>query len=229
MFVRDYMTRHPMMAEPDMPAVDAQRLMAEARIRRLPVVGDGKRLLGLVTRQSLLVDPGKLGSLNMWDIAGYLSGLTLKDVMLKAADVVTVGPDLTIEEAARIMVEKKIGCLPVLEDGVVVGIITETDLLAQLASMMDLRCSRRARHRPDADRPQRAAWPGSSTRSPLKGWGINALGGSIYPKDPAQWDAVIKIEGVTKEEMIAVLKQVKGEAIIDVREDLEKSSELHSR
>ena len=84
MFVRDYMTRHPMMAEPDMPAVDAQRLMAEARIRRLPVVGDGKRLLGLVTRQSLLVDPGKLGSLNMWDIAGYLSGLTLKDVMLKA-------------------------------------------------------------------------------------------------------------------------------------------------
>ena len=129
-----------MMAEPDMPAVDAQRLMAEARIRRLPVVGDGKRLLGLVTRQSLLVDPGKLGSLNMWDIAGYLSGLTLKDVMLKAADVVTVGPDLTIEEAARIMVEKKIGCLPVLEDGVVVGIITETDLLAQLASMMDLRC-----------------------------------------------------------------------------------------
>ena len=159
MFVRDYMTRHPMMAEPDMPAVDAQRLMTEARIRRLPVVGDGKRLLGLVTRQSLLVDPGKLGSLNMWDIASYLSGLTLKDVMLKAADVVTVGPDLTIEEAARIMVEKKIGCLPVLEDGVVVGIITETDLLAQLASMMDLRCSRRARHGSDADRSSGRAGP----------------------------------------------------------------------
>ena len=140
MFVRDYMTRHPMMAQPDMPAVVAQRLMTEAHVRRLPVVGDGKRLLGLVTRQSLLVDPGKLGSLNMWDIAGYLSGLTVKDVMIKAGDVVTVGPDLTIEEAARIMVEQKIGCLPVLEDNVVIGIITETDLLAQLASMMDLRC-----------------------------------------------------------------------------------------
>jgi acetoin utilization protein AcuB len=200
-----------------MPAVDAQRLMAEARIRRLPVVGDGKRLLGLVTRQSLLVDPGKLGSLNMWDIASYLSGLTLKDVMLKAVDVVTVGPDLTIEEAARIMVEKKIGCLPVLEDGVVIGIITETDLLAQLASMMDLRCPGvRATVRMPTD--LRGGLARLVDAVAAKGWGINALGGSVYPKDPAQWDAVIKIEGVTKEEMIAVLKQVEGEAIIDVRE-----------
>ena len=217
MFVRDYMTRHPMMAEPDMPAVDAQRLMTEARIRRLPVVGDGKRLLGLVTRQSLLVDPGKLGSLNMWDIASYLSGLTLKDVMLKATDVVTVGPDLTIEEAARIMVEKKIGCLPVLEDGVVVGIITETDLLAQLASMMDLRCPGvRATVRMPTDLVGGLARLVNAVA--VKGWGINALGGSVYPKDPAQWDAVIKIEGVTKAEMIAVLKQVKDEEILDVRE-----------
>jgi acetoin utilization protein AcuB len=219
MFVRDYMTRHPMMAEPDMPAVDAQRLMAEARIRRLPVVGDGKRLLGLVTRQSLLVDPGKLGSLNMWDIASYLSGLTLKDVMLKAVDVVTVGPDLTIEEAARIMVEKKIGCLPVLdaERGVVIGIITETDLLAQLASMMDLHSPGvRATVRMPTD--LRGGLARLVDAVAAQGWGINALGGSVYPKNPALWDAVIKIEGVTKEEMIAVLKQVKGEEILDVRE-----------
>ena len=101
MLVRDYMTRHPLLADPEMSAVDAQRYMVEANIRRLPVVGDGKRLMGLVTCQSLLVDPGKLGSLNMWEIAGYLSRLTLKDVMIKAKDVTTIGPDLTIEEAAR--------------------------------------------------------------------------------------------------------------------------------
>jgi len=63
MLVRDYMTRHPLLADPEMSAVDAQRYMVEANIRRLPVVGDGKRFLGLVTRQSLLVDPGRLGSL----------------------------------------------------------------------------------------------------------------------------------------------------------------------
>lgn len=217
MFVRDYMTRHLMLAGPDMPAVEAQHLMAEARIRRLPVVGDGKRLLGLITRQSLLVDPGKLGSLNMWDIAGYLAGLTVKDVMIKAGDVVAVDPDRTIEEAARLMVEKKIGCLPVLDDDVVVGIITETDLLAQLTSMMDLHC-------PGVRATVRmpTAMVGGLARLvdavAAKGWGINALGGSVHPKDPSQWDAVIKIEGVTKEEMVAVLVHVEGEEVVDVRE-----------
>ena len=217
MLVRDYMTRHPLLAAPEMSAVDAQRYMVEANIRRLPVVGDGKRFLGLVTRQSLLVDPGRLGSLNMWEIAGYLSRVTLKDVMIKAKDVITIGPDLTIEEAARIMVEKKIGCLPVLEDDVVVGIITETDLLAQLASMMDLRSPGvRATIRMPTDLVGGLARLVDAVAA--MEWGINALGGSVYPKDPAKWDAVIKIEGVTKEEMIAVLKQVKGEEIIDVRE-----------
>lgn len=217
MLVKDYMTRHPLLADPDMSVVDAQRYMVEANIRRLPVVGDGKRLLGLVTRQSLLVDPARLGSLNMWELAGYLARLTVKDVMIKAKDVITIGPDLTIEEAARIMVEKKIGSLPVLEEGVVVGIITETDLLAQLASMMDLRCSGvRATVRMPTDLIGGLARLVNAVAA--KGWGINALGGSVFPKDPAQWDAVIKIEGVTKEEVLEVLRQVKDETVIDVRE-----------
>jgi acetoin utilization protein AcuB len=217
MLVRDYMTRHPLLADPEMSAVDAQRYMVEANIRRLPVVGDGKRLLGLVTRQSLLVDPGRLGSLNMWEIAGYLSRLTLKDVMIKVKDVINVGPDVTIEEAARIMVEKKIGCLPVLEDDVVVGIITETDLLAQLVSMMDLRQPGvRATVRMPTDLVGGLARLVDAVAA--KGWGINALGGSVFPKDPALWDAVIKIEGVTKDEMIEALRQVRDETVVDVRE-----------
>jgi hypothetical protein len=51
-----------------------------------------------------------------------------------------------------------------------------------------------------------------------QGWGIRALGGSVFPKDPSQWDAVIKIEGVTKEQLIAVLSRVAGQEIVDVRE-----------
>ena len=119
MLVKDYMTRHPLMAEPTMSIIAARRYMGENNIRHLPVVGDGKRLLGLVTRQTLLVDPGRLGSLDVWEIARTLSGLALEDVMTPAEDVITAGPDITIEEAARIMVENKIGCLPVLEEGVV--------------------------------------------------------------------------------------------------------------
>src|SRR5512138_2453204 len=127
MLVKDYMTRHPLMVDPDMTVVEAQRYMGENNVRRLPIVGDGKRLLGLVTRQNLLVDPARLGSLDMWEIAGHLSRMTVQDVMIKAKDVITIGPDTTIEEAACIMIENKVGCLPVLEDGVIVGIITETD------------------------------------------------------------------------------------------------------
>jgi acetoin utilization protein AcuB len=217
MLVRDYMTRHPLLADPEMSAVDAQRYMVETNIRRLPVVGDGKRLLGLVTRQTLMVDPGRLGSLNMWEIAGYLSRLKLRDVMIKAKDVVTIGSDVTIEEAARIMVQKKIGCLPVLEDDVVIGIITETDLLAQLTSMMDLRCPGvRATVRMSTERVGGLARLVDAVAA--KGWGINALGGSVFPKDPTLWDAVIKIEGVTKDEMMEVLRQVEGETVVDVRE-----------
>lgn len=217
MLVRDYMTRHPILADPEMSVVDAQRYMAEANIRRLPVVGDGKRLLGLVTRQSLMMDPGRLGSLNMWELAGYLSRLTVKDVMIKAKDVTTIGPNLTIEEAARIMVEKKIGSLPVVENGVVIGIITETDLLAQLTSMMNLRSPGvRATVRMPTDLVGGLARLVNAVAA--KGWGINALGGSVNPRDPSQWDAVIKIEGVTKDELIEVLRQVEDETIVDVRE-----------
>ena len=217
MLVRDYMTRHPLLADPDMPAMEAQRYMVENKIRRLPVVGDGKRLLGLVTRQSLLVDPARLGSLNVWEIAGYLSRLTVKDVMIKARDVVAIGPDVTIEEAARVMVEKKIGSLPVLEDGVVIGIITETDLLAQLMEMMATRiCGVRATVRMVNDKPGELARLVAAIAA--QGWGIRALGGSVFPKDPTRWDAVIKIEGVTKEQLVAVLSRVAGQEVVDARE-----------
>jgi acetoin utilization protein AcuB len=211
------MTRHPLLADPDMPAMEAQRYMVENKIRRLPVVGDGKRLLGLVTRQSLLVDPARLGSLNVWEIAGYLSRLTVKDVMIKARDVVAIGPDVTIEEAARVMVEKKIGSLPVLEDGVVIGIITETDLLAQLMEMMATRiCGVRATVRMVNDKPGELARLVAAIAA--QGWGIRALGGSVFPKDPTRWDAVIKIEGVTKEQLVAVLSRVAGQEVVDARE-----------
>ena len=115
------------------------------------------------------------------------------------------------------MVEKKVGCLPVLEDDVVIGIITETDLLTQLMEMMATRiCGVRATVRMANDKPGELAKLVAAIAA--QGWGIRALGGSVMHKDPDKWDAVIKIEGVSKEELISVLKQVEGQEIIDVRE-----------
>ncbi len=216
MLVKDYMTRHPLMAEPTMPIVRAQRYMGENHIRHLPIVGDGKRLLGLVTRQSLLVDPSKLGSLDVWEIARTLTGLTVKDVMVKAKDVITIEQNITIEEAARIMVQNRIGCLPVVEEGIVVGIITEVDLLAQLVEMMATSIPGvRVTVRQPSVEGELAKLVNAIA---AQGWGILACGGTPAPKDPTKWDAVIKIRNVPQEEIIAALEQIEGQEIVDVRQ-----------
>jgi len=216
MLVRDYMTRHPLLADASMSIIEAQRYMGENNVRHLPVVSDGKRLLGLVTRQTLLVEPGRLTSLDVWEIARYLSGLTLKDVMVREKDVVTVSPDTTIEQAARIMVEKKIGCLPVVERGVVVGILSEIDLLAHLTEMMAVRVPgvRVTVRMPDVKGELAKLVKAISAQ----GWGILACGGAPAPREAGKWDAVVKLRYVTKEQVVAALQQIEGQQLIDVRE-----------
>ncbi len=216
MLVKDYMTRHPLMAEPSMPIVEAQRYMGENEIRHLPIAGDGKRLLGLITHQRLLVDPGRLGSLNIWEITRYLSGLEVKDVMIKAKDVITIDQDATLEEAARVMVKNKIGCLPVLEEGILVGIITETDLLAQLTNLLGgtVPCVRVTIRVPD--RTGEFAKITSAIAS--QGWGVYSAGGVPAPKHPGYWDAVFKVRNVRKDDLVAVLEKIEDQKILDVRE-----------
>ena len=82
MFVRDYMTRHPIMVEPAMPIVEAQGIMAETQVRHLPVAEQGKRLVGLITRERLRIPPADLGSLNVWEISRFLANMKVKDVMV---------------------------------------------------------------------------------------------------------------------------------------------------
>lgn len=136
MFVRDYMTRHPVMAPPTMSILEAQAIMAETAVRHLPVVQTGKHLVGLITRQRMRIAPTDLTSLNVWEITRFLSNLTLEDVMVKREEVVTTEPDVALEEAAHLMTLHRIGCLPVLEDQIVIGIITEIDMMTQLTDLL---------------------------------------------------------------------------------------------
>ncbi len=216
MLVKDYMTKHPLMVQPTMSIIEAQHFMVENNIRHLPIVGKGKRLLGLVTRQTLLVQPATLGSLNVWEITRFLSDLTVGDVMVKARDVTTIGMDITLEEAARVMVKKKIGCLPVMEEGIVMGIITEADLLAQLTDLLGgnvpgVRVTMRV-----PDKVGEFAKVTSAIAS--QGWGIYASGTVPAPKRPGYWDIVVKIRNVPREEIVSVLGKVEGQEIVDVRE-----------
>jgi acetoin utilization protein AcuB len=217
MLVRDFMTRHPLMAESTMPIIEAQRYMVSNAIRHLPIIGDGKRLLGLVTRERLLLDPGRLGSLDIWQIVGTLTQLTVGDVMVEAQDVVAIDEGATIEKAARVMVDRGVGCLPVLKNGILVGIITDTDLLAHLTEMMVVNppvpAVRVTVRMPNV--------PGELAKLvgviASHGWGILSCGGALYAKDPDLWDAVIKLTDVDQTTAMDVLGKVEGQKIVDVR------------
>jgi CBS domain-containing protein len=107
----------------------ANDIMRLGRIRHLPVV-DGTRLAGIISERDLfrssLAQALGYGSEATRDL---MKKLRIKDVMV--SKVVTVSPETELCEATRIMVEKKIGCLPVVEGERLVGLITETDILCQ--------------------------------------------------------------------------------------------------
>jgi acetoin utilization protein AcuB len=111
---------------------DAKRIMDAHRIRRLPVVDRGK-LVGVVTERRLeAYTPSKATTLSVWEI-GYLLGNTpVKDIMEK--NVVTVTPDMTVEEALAVAQQKKVGALLVLEEGRLVGIVTTNDFFYKIAN-----------------------------------------------------------------------------------------------
>jgi acetoin utilization protein AcuB len=129
---------HPIISiAPDMPVHDALDMFKRERIRRAPVVKEGK-LVGIVSDKDLLnASPSPASSLSIWEMNYLLSKITVSEVMTKK--VRTVTEDTPIEEAARIMADNKIGGLPVLRDGHVVGIITETDLFKIFLEFMGAR------------------------------------------------------------------------------------------
>jgi CBS domain-containing protein len=131
--VREWMTPNPICATPEMTLPEAHRLMNEHRIRRLPVVDNG-RLVGIVTRGDIRgAEPSDATSLSIFEINYLLSRLTLDRIMTR--NPVTVTPDTTIGQAAQLMLQHKIAGLPVVDGGRVVGILTESDIFRMVVGM----------------------------------------------------------------------------------------------
>lgn len=215
MLVKDCMTRHPTMIPDTTPLTEAQQIMVENRIRHLPVAGDGKRLLGLVTRQRLAFKPEFLSSLNVWEITRYLSGMTVKDVMLKAHQVYTIEPDRTVELAAKIMTDEKIGCLPVIEDEIIIGMLTEIDLLRSYQLMLGLP---HTGVRVTIRMPDRLGEFAKIVKALADNQlGVLSIGTYPTPRRDGFYDAVLKISRVSQAEVVKILSQIEGQEIIDVR------------
>jgi acetoin utilization protein AcuB len=137
MRIKDVMTRNPITVESETLVLDAQRIMKENNIRRLPVVDKGK-LVGIVTKHDLLeASPSPATSLSVFELNYLLSKMRVKEIMKK--NPMTLTPDTPFEEALRLGQEKKIGSFPVVENGKLVGITTESDIIRFVTRALGIR------------------------------------------------------------------------------------------
>lgn len=108
-------------------------IMTLGRVRHFPVMDDDK-VVGVVSQRDLY--KASLGSVMKYGEKAqraFLEGIVVKEVM--SDPPITIAPHASVQEAARLMMEKKVGCLPVLEGAKLVGIVTETDMLKLVAEM----------------------------------------------------------------------------------------------
>lgn len=136
-FVQDWMTPDPITIDPRTTVPEAGRLMKECNIRRLPVVEAG-RLVGIVTLGDIReASPSDATSLSIYELNYLIARLTVGEIMSR--DPISIAPDTSIEAAARLMLEHKIGGLPVVDGSKVVGIITESDIFRLLVTEGEIR------------------------------------------------------------------------------------------
>ena len=134
--VKHWMTRDVVTISPDTPLPEAHRLMSEKQIRRLPIV-DHNRVVGIITLGDVReAEPSDATSLSIWEMNYLLAKQKVDSLMTK--NPLTITPEATISEAARLMLEQKVSGLPVLDQNEkLVGIITESDVFRLIVQAWD--------------------------------------------------------------------------------------------
>jgi acetoin utilization protein AcuB len=133
--VKDWMSQDPVVISPDTTVPEAHKVLKDNNVRRLPVIEGGK-LVGIVTRGDVReAGPSDATSLSIYELNYLLAKLTVREIMSKKP--ITVDPDTSLHDVAKIMLENKIGGLPVVRDHKVVGIITESDVFRAMIEIID--------------------------------------------------------------------------------------------
>jgi acetoin utilization protein AcuB len=131
MRVKDLIGRSPIFVGRDTTVLEARQLMQERRIRHLLVMEDD-RLVGIVTDRDIRLNlPSPATTLSVWEINYLIARLTVGEVMTKT--VIVVEPDRSAREAAYLLLSEKIGALPVVDGGRVMGLVTESDFVLAFA------------------------------------------------------------------------------------------------
>ena len=200
MFVQEFMTRDPITVRPESDPLAAIALLKACGFRHLPVVAAGGALVGIVDRTDLESFVALAGS----------PGVAKRQHRVEQAmtrEVISVPPDCPLEEAASLMVQHRIGSLPVVEAGRLVGIITETDIFRQLAAVLgggsdSLRLTVQV---PDV--------PGqlAELAGRIAGVGGNIPSVVAYPAaERGRINITLRVEGASRETVLAAISPLRG-------------------
>ncbi len=197
MLVVERMTTNPITVLGDLSVSNALKIIQERQVRHLPVVDDQETLVGIVAEKDLLrADSGE-------SVARVMS-----------SDVITVTEYTALEEAARIMADRKVSSLPVMRDGRLVGIITETDLFNIFLELLGARVpGLRLTMLVPEEQGMLASVTGEIA---LMGGNIIAMS-TFMGEDPTNRLLTIKVSGIPEEKLVAVMEAL-GLEIVDVRE-----------
>ncbi len=203
MFVGDRMSRPVISVAAEAPINDVLAMFKQEHIRRAPVISKGK-LVGIVSETDLLnASPSDVSTLSVWEMNYLISKVKVKDVMTKK--VVTVDRETPIEEAARVMADQKIGGLPVMDRGKVVGMITETDLFKVFLELMGARDKGIRVTATIEEKPGELA---KVTHAIAKAGGNFVSFGFFDGDDPTTKILTFKVDGMKKEDVRKTLKDV---------------------
>jgi acetoin utilization protein AcuB len=211
--IKERMTHNPVTIREDTSLDDALKIMRENKVRRLPVLNKNGKLVGIVSEKDLLyASPSPATSLSVWEIHGLLARIKIKELMTK--NVITVCEDCPMEEAARVMVDNKIGGLPVMRGDQLVGIITETDLFKIFLELLGARTqgTRFTLLVPD----KKGMLAAVAQQVFESGGNISALV-QFLGEDPSNRTITMKVQDVDKEVLWPRLEKL-GIKLLDVRE-----------
>ncbi|MDC7247520.1 MAG: CBS and ACT domain-containing protein [Sphaerochaetaceae bacterium] len=207
------MTRNPVTATPEMSVAEASALMKREKVHRLPVLDKEHHLVGIISEKDILyASPSPVSTLSIHEMAYLLSQLTVKKLMTH--DVITIGKDTTVEEAARLMVDQDLSSLPVVENDKLIGIVSKSDLFKILLELFGARHYGVRMSFLVEDKPGAIA----AISNVLSQHGDDNIAfGTFMGTDSSNAVCTIKMQGITTSEAVDVVKPLVME-VLDVRE-----------
>ncbi|MDR2552755.1 MAG: CBS and ACT domain-containing protein [Treponema sp.] len=214
MIVSRVMTKNPVYVHPEAPVTEARSLMDREKVGHLPVLDKNNILAGVVTREDLIkAGPSKATTLDMYEISYLLTRMKVSEIMAKK--VITVDENEVVEEAARIMADQGIGCLPVMRGSLLTGIITDTDLFRVFVNAFG------ARHSGVRFTLSMGEHPGQIAKISVP---IAERGGNIVSlvttegDDVAHRRATFKVESLSRAEVEKIIAALADVTLEDIRQ-----------